>query len=48
MHNKVAEFKPELERLEADIAEDYRNRAGDDKPSLKLQDDGEYTDDLYQ
>jgi len=48
MHNKVAELRPELERLELDIAEDYRNRAGDDKPSIKLQDDGEYTDNLYQ
>lgn len=47
MNAKVAQLQPELIRLEADIANDYSNRARDDKPKMTTSDSEEYIDNLY-
>jgi hypothetical protein len=44
---KASQLKPELETLEAEIAEHYQSRAEDQQPKMRLKKDN-YHDDLYQ
>jgi len=47
MSTKVAQLQPELLRLEADIADDYADRARDDKPKMTVEGSDEYHDNLF-
>ena len=48
MSAKVAQLQPELDKLEIAIANDYADRARDDKPKMTPEGSEEYHDNLFQ
>jgi hypothetical protein len=48
MRNKVNQLSPELQKKEVAIANDYADRARDDKPKASVEDNDEYQDSLFQ